>query len=131
MAETVKNPYSKDSQEAKFLTWEHGYNSPKQDDNPYDKADEPELYQVWNKAFRANKSRPKAALEPIDEEGLPVQAEVAPATLSGVSTELLELELKKRKLKELTSLNQQASQLEKQLNEVKLKIDRLNVLLGD
>lgn len=122
----IKNPYSKDSQEGKYLTYEHGFHSKSEEDNPYFKEEEPDLYSVWMKGFRANKNRPKE----MKEDNIPTAAIIV-STLTDVATDLLEMELKKRKLKELQSLNQQASQLETQLLVVQTKINKLNVLLGD
>ncbi len=132
MTEPIKNPFNKDTQEAKYLTYEHAYHSRSELDNPYAKEEEPDLYGVWMKGFRANKTRPKVEMKvPLDQAEIDLESTTVVGDISSLPTDLLELELKKRKLKELQSLNQQSSQLEKQLNEVNLKITRLNVLLGD
>jgi len=131
----LENPYPK-SQEASNLAWEHANNSKSKDDCPYLAEDDPELYAVWMGAFNKKAAPPRAAkattgkaAESVNtkSESLPVEGN----TLSTISTELLELELKSRKLKEGDELLKEELQLLDKLATVRKRITRLNVLVGE
>lgn len=130
------NPF-KPQDEAKHLSWEHGHTAQSMDENPYTK-DDGEVYTVWLQGFRANKSRPK-----VEAKQVPDEAEIDSGSLKVVTrtdgtgsleslpTDLLELELKKRKLKELEQLMLQQQKLLQALEENKHKVARLQILMGD
>jgi hypothetical protein len=136
------NPFHP-QQEAEHLSWDHGFNAQSTDDCPYDSRD-PEArsaYSAWMQGFKANKNRPKpvknTAVESINETP---EAEVEPevaeegsgvVSLQSLSTAELEAELKKRKIKDLEQLLQQENKLLKVLEEVRAKVAKLKVLMGD
>jgi len=51
--------------------------------------------------------------------------------VKGLPTEMLELELKRRKLGDLQALHKSREELNKKLDLVNVKIQRLEVLLGE
>jgi len=132
----MSNPFNKDKDEAKFLSYEHGFNAKNKDlDCPYTK-DDGEVFQVWQQGFRANKTRPKAALKDTPDMNGDIVSEyiptpVGPLTLENISTDLLQLELKKRKLGELNDLLQKEAAMTKALEEINKAIFKLKVLVGD
>ena len=73
----MSNPYDKIKDEAKYMAYDHGSNSPTKEDNPYmDMQGDPEaakLSSIWLQGFNSNKKRPKPAkkakLESDDEFG--------------------------------------------------------------
>lgn len=145
----MNNPYNK-SDEAKYLTWDHGFNAVTESENPYSK-DDGELFQIWKKGYRANKGRSKIKdkASNIDSDGFEINeasdtylglsdgklgsvtAVNTYSNLESIDTSLLELELKKRKLKELDALFKEESKLIEQLQLIKTKIERLKLLMGD
>lgn len=136
MSQIAKNPYHPSNQEAEYLSWEHGHTAKTKDECPYTKEDEPRLFDVWQKGFRSNKSRPKPVVvkeveseaenEPSEE--LEVSAGVDVAQLP---TNLLEAELKRRKIKELQALAARYDKLMDEIQKVTKEIQRLKVLTGD
>ena len=103
----MSNPYNQQKQEAKYLTYEHAFNSLDENENPYEKDSDPELFHVWNQGFRANKNRPKP-VAPAEPRSVPTMA-APPAVfdnpnvsqnvsinLETIPTELLLAEVNKR-----------------------------------
>lgn len=102
----MNNPYDKLKQEAKYLSWDAGFNSLTKDDNPYeDQQDDEEaakLSGIWMQGFNANKNRPKPVkVKPVQiEEPVTINGGlyVIPPTsdLSNITTEILLQEVAKR-----------------------------------
>jgi hypothetical protein len=137
--EEIKNPYNKKTQEAEFLNWEAGYLAKSAEENPYLDSEDPEFKTYsrhWNKGFKANPEHNKKA--PIIDESTTEASEVLPtsknqpeagfSTLDLIPTDLLETELKKRKLEELKQLQDEYAELGFKLKKVQLKIDKILVL---
>jgi hypothetical protein len=61
------NPYNQKTQEAKYLSWDHGFNAATENENPYEQDVDPEYYHAWNQGFRANKNRVKKDVKPTPE----------------------------------------------------------------
>lgn len=137
-----KNPFNP-ADEAAYLSWDHGHNAQSMEDCPYDAKDSDarEAYSAWMQGFKANKSRPKpvrnvdpeAILDNLEaEEGLSyIPGPLGPITLDSINTNDLEAELKKRKIKDLEQLLQKETALLKALEEIRVKVLRLKVLMGD
>ena len=89
------NPYNQKTQEAKYLSWEHGYNALNEHENPYEQDVDPEYYHSWTQGFKANKTRPKSearpalrvTAQPVDNvQDLPVSAVLGPVSLADLSS---------------------------------------------
>lgn len=150
----MNNPYDvKD--EAKHQTWQHGFNSSNKEDNPYTDQSDPGLSAIWLAGFKANKKNTKvksprptlADAEKMDQEdakslagdtvgtGLsmePKSLEIdLTAVLQTVGTDLLEAELRKRKLQELNDLNRQKSEMIQKFHSLETRIQVLSILTGE
>lgn len=132
------NPYNP-SDEGNYLAWDHGANSKSDSDCPYeaDDKDNRQYRDAWLKGFRTSphfKAKKKSTVsvdQELDEQikGLEVQINEEP--LAAISTELLELELRKRKTKELDDLLITEQKIVLQLQQVQKQIKRLHILMGD
>lgn len=140
----MNNPYDKLKDEAKYMSYDHGYNSQNKNDNPYmDMQGDPEaavLSSIWLQGFNSNKKRPKPAkkakLEPIedDEFGPVSEVELDNAFVSPVPTissntgyisvdpqslEVILDQLKSAAKVELAKLEQQNKELFAKINKLK------------
>lgn len=134
MAETTpQNPYNQKTQEGRYMNWENGFNSRSENDCPYDAddSDNRELLKVWKAGFRANPAHKEAKATPDVQQAPEAVKSVLEVNVAGLPTELLELELKKRKIQELQQLSKQEAELTNKLQQVQQKIQRLSILLGD
>lgn len=133
-----ENPFNP-ANEGCYLAWDHGANSASPDDCPYE-ADDSEnrpFRDAWLKGFRTS---PHFKTNKEEKETIRVdQKETAPRSttidetnpLNLISTELLERELKKRKLEELKDLMDKEQSYALQLQQVQKQIQKLSILLGD
>lgn len=127
----VKNPYPP-QQEAKYMSWEHGYTAKSETECPYDAEDSDykELRKIWLAGWKANKTNKKPT-----EETAELAAEILSVgsveSIDKVPTELLEQELKKRKTRELEMLKQKEQSLSEQLKILQKKIEKLTILFGE
>jgi len=131
----MSNPY-KPGDEARYMTWEHGFNSNSETECPYDPEDKDtrELRGIWLKAFKANPAHKKKAVAESAEDAIEEQFPTSSGNsldVKGLPTEMLELELKRRKLGDLQALHKSREELNKKLDLVNVKIQRLEVLLGE
>lgn len=133
-----KNPFNEQKEEGKFLSYESGYYAASMEECPYEEDDDDEnrAFRVaWTRGFKANPGH-KAALDKAkvaqtSPEAPNVEISTPGTSLTTISTELLELELKKRKLGELEELSKQEQTLTAQLQQVQKQIHKLSILLGD
>lgn len=133
MAEQQTNPYNQKTQEGKFLSWENGFNSKSENECPYDEddSDNRDLRKVWKQGFKANPGHKEAKPQVVVEQAPEAVRAPLESSIEALPTQLLELELKKRKIGELKQLSQLEQRLTQELQQVQQKIQRLSILLGD
>ncbi len=128
-----KNPFHPQD-EANYLSWDHGFNATTKDDCPYDPKDSEarQAHAAWQKGFAANTNRKAVAVISEDDlEIIPTTVTNTGSNLASIDTALLEQELKKRKIKDLEQQLQKEAQLVKALEDIRLSITKLKVLMGD
>lgn len=139
----MENPYNKQQQEAKYHTWQAGFDATTKDDNPYTSQTDPELNAVWMEGWSSNMARKtKKRAKPTLEQALAMEQEdeFGPVNLNEVEPDLLpkknpnkslaELEdhvllteLKNRKRKELAQLEAENKDILDRINKLKLFLE--------
>jgi hypothetical protein len=133
----IKNPFNKITQEADYLNYEAGFHSKSENDNPYIDSDDPEFKaysRSWKKGFKANLEHSKVTTTAGGPEVLHVAriaSEPQFTAIESISTELLELELKKRKLVVMREYLELREDLYSKLQLLQSKIDKLAILTGE